>query len=107
MSKPETRVVDTNVLLVASAADAGSPFDPEATPVDDKELEVVLNWLIQFEKNSSCHIVLDNQWQILGEYEKKLDTHQDYGYRAITAKIEMRLPIRLNLNMFVPSSMER
>ena len=34
----ETRVIDTNVLIVASAADDGSPFQPEATPVEESEL---------------------------------------------------------------------
>ena len=35
---PASRLVDTNVLIVASAADAGSPFRAEGTPVDDAAL---------------------------------------------------------------------
>jgi len=39
-------VVDTNVLIVASAADPGSPF--EATHVPPKERQIVLAWLKEF-----------------------------------------------------------
>lgn len=42
----ESRVVDTNVLIVASAADDGSPFRPEATPVQEVALrQQVFEWL--------------------------------------------------------------
>lgn len=46
----EARVVDTNVLIVASAADDGSPFRPESTPVEESRLrQQVLDWLQRFE----------------------------------------------------------
>lgn len=83
----ESAVVDTNVLLVASAADDGSPFRPEATPVEEAALrEKVLEWLREFEADSERHVVLDWDWHICGEYQNKLNLEQDYGWLAIMAK---------------------
>ena len=82
----DCRVVDTNVLIVASAADDGSPFRPEATPVQDSELrQQVLGWLIGLEQDADRHVVLDYGWHICSEYRNKL-TDQDYGWMAIMAK---------------------
>jgi hypothetical protein len=82
----ESRVVDTNVLIVASAADDGSPFRPEATPVEEADLrQRVLDWLVTFEQDSARHAVLDWDWLICGEYQNKL-TEQDYGWLALMAK---------------------
>ena len=54
------RVVDTNVLLVASAADAASPFGAESTPIEEAALrEKVLEWLHGFASDPSRHLVLD------------------------------------------------
>lgn len=82
----EARVVDTNVLIVASAADDGSPFRPEATPVEEATLRNdVLEWLTEFERDNNRHAVLDWDWLICGEYQNKL-TEQDYGWLALMAK---------------------
>lgn len=83
-------VIDTNVLLVASAVHEASPFAPEATPVEEAELRCkVLNWLIEFEQ-SDRHVVLDWNWIIVDEYKginrrSKL-TEQDYGLQVILQK---------------------
>lgn len=82
----EARVVDTNVLIVASAADDGSPFRPNSTPVEEEDLrQLVLNWLRDFEDDSRRHAVLDWDWHICSEYQNKL-TVQDYGWLALMAK---------------------
>ncbi|MBF0163694.1 MAG: hypothetical protein HQM01_04145 [Magnetococcales bacterium] len=82
----DARVVDTNVLIVASAADDGSPFRPEATPVEEAHLrQRVLEWLIGFENDKQNHIVLDGGL-ILDEYGNKL-TEQDYGLLVVLKKI--------------------
>lgn len=82
----ESRVVDTNVLIVASAADDGSPFRPEATPVQELALrQQVLDWLEAFEKDTDRHAVLDYDWTICAEYQNKL-TEQDYGWLAMMLK---------------------
>jgi hypothetical protein len=84
----ETRLVDTNVLIVASAADANSPFAPDATPVQEAEYrQKVLDWVHAFEQDSARLAVLDVEWLICGEYDNKL-THQDYGWLAIMAKLD-------------------
>lgn len=84
----EARVVDTNVLIVASAADDGSPFRPEATPVQEAGLrQTVLEWLIGFEGDCGRHVVMDVGWLINGEYLHKL-TGQDYGWLALMAKMD-------------------
>lgn len=83
-------VIDTNVLLVASAAHETSPFSEDATPVEERVLrEKVLNWLISFEA-SELQIVLDWGWVIVDEYKgvtrrDKL-TEQDYGLQVVLQK---------------------
>lgn len=43
----DKHVIDTNVLLVASAAHAASPFPEDATPVEKAELRArVLDWVM-------------------------------------------------------------
>ncbi len=82
----EARVVDTNVLIVASAADDGSPFQPNATPVQEESLrKQVFDWLVGFEQDAERHAVLDWDWLICGEYQNKL-TEQDYGWLALMIK---------------------
>lgn len=82
----DCRVVDTNVLIVSSAADDGSPFEPNNTPVSTCELrQQVLNWLIGFEQDPNKKMVLDFQWLICGEYQNKL-SDQDYGSLVWQAK---------------------
>lgn len=82
----DTRVVDTNVLIVASAADDGSPFKPESTPVEEANLrQQVLDWLVAFEADPHRLVVLDYDWNLCGEYTNKLG-EQDYGWLAIMAK---------------------
>lgn len=82
----EARVVDTNVLIIASAADVASPFCADATPVQEAALrQLVLDWLKEFEADTERHAVLDWNWLICGEYQNKL-TEQDYGFLALMAK---------------------
>ncbi len=89
----EARVVDTNVLIVASAADEGSPFQPADTPVQEEALrQRVLDWLIDFELDAERHAVMDWNWLICGEYlnpkspKKEKLSEQDYGWLVMMAK---------------------
>ncbi|WP_440965180.1 hypothetical protein ACL58G_03475 [Massilia sp. GER05] len=83
---PESRVVDTNVLIVASAAHATSPFPEDETPINEAELrEQVLAWMEAFENDPHRHAVLDWDWHICTEYQNKL-TEQDYGWLAMMHK---------------------
>lgn len=82
----DTRVVDTNVLIVASAADEVSLFDEHATPVEEKQYrDKVLQWLHAFAKDVERKVVLDWHWHMCTEYGKKL-TAQDYGWLVIMHK---------------------
>lgn len=95
----ECRVVDTNVLIVASAADDGSPFQPDSTPVQERALrEKVLAWLMAFEIDSTRHAVLDWDWHICAEYQNKL-TEQDYGWLALMSKRDKNEVVWVGLEM--------
>lgn len=84
---PDASVIDTNVLIVASAADDGSVFPAEGTPVARPEdRATVLNWLADFERDESRHVVLDWHWHLCSEYQNKLHPAQDYGWLVILAK---------------------
>lgn len=84
----QARLVDTNVLIVASAADEGSPFRLDATPVEEASLrQRVFDWLEAFEADPARHAVLDVDWHVCGEYHHKL-TEQDYGWLAMMHKID-------------------
>lgn len=78
-------VVDTNVLLVASAADPHSPFAD--THVPPAEQLTVFEWLVAFRADADRRLVLDNCWKIYCEYRNKL-TDQDYGLQVVTEKLQ-------------------
>jgi hypothetical protein len=83
----EARLIDTNVLIVASAADVSSPFQPEATPIQEEAYRnKVLAWLMDFEIDENRFAILDNGWHICREYSNKLSLEQDYGWLAMMAK---------------------
>lgn len=62
-------VVDTNVLIAASAADPAHPKDIDATPADPELRKVIWKWLYAFEQSDS-RMVLDWAGHIQGEYGK-------------------------------------
>lgn len=78
-------VIDTNVLLCASAADEGSPFD-DADHVPQGERLVVLDWLASFHADGERIAVLDEDFGIFDEYRHKL-TDQDYGLQVMKEKL--------------------
>lgn len=95
----EARVVDTNVLIVASAADDGSPFRPESTPVQETALrQKVLDWLREFDEDTLRHAVLDWDWHICGEYQRNL-SEQDYGWLALMRKKDKNEVVWVGLEM--------
>ena len=77
-------VVDTNVLIAASAVDPQHPHDIDATP-HDPELRLQLwQWLADF-SDSKSHLVLDNQGRIADEYQHQLDFN-DFGVQVLMHK---------------------
>lgn len=77
-------VVDTNVLIAASAADPVHPADIDATPADPDQRLQVWEWLDKFQQ-SDCRLVLDTDGKIYDEYCKKLG-HGDFGVQVVISK---------------------
>ena len=77
-------VVDTNVLIAASAADPVRPKDIDATPPDPALRMQVWNWLTQFEQGD-CRLVLDGAGEIFNEYNRKLGFN-DFGIQVVIHK---------------------
>lgn len=77
-------VIDTNVLLVASAADPFSPFGDSDLP---RELqEQVFEWLVAFRGDQTRQMVWDTLWRIYEEYRHRM-TDQDYGLQVVAEKM--------------------
>lgn len=80
----ERYVVDTNVLIAASAADPAQSHPIDATPDDPALRQQVWAWLHAFETGPS-HLVLDAEGKIFDEYQHKLGFN-DYGLQVIMQK---------------------
>ncbi|HHC6506082.1 TPA: hypothetical protein ACN32Z_004625 [Vibrio parahaemolyticus] len=83
----ERYVVDTNVLIAASAADPLHPKDIDATPTEPEERLRVWEWLSNF-SDSESRMVLDKGLKISKEYENKL-TFNDFGIQVLMHKWSM------------------
>lgn len=80
----ERYVVDTNVLIAASAADQTHPKDIDAAPHDPALRKKVWEWLNAF-KNGTSRLVLDGANKIYEEYLNKL-AWQDFGIQVVIHK---------------------
>jgi len=80
----ERYVVDTNVLIAASAADPVAPVDIDATPDDPGFRLQVWQWLCDFQEGDS-RLVLDDALRIFSEYGNKLGFN-DYGIQVVMHK---------------------
>lgn len=74
-------VIDTNVLIAASAADPRNPSDIDATPRDPELRDKVLQWLIDFQASDS-RLVLDGEGRIFEEYRRKL-SYDSFGVQLL------------------------
>lgn len=77
-------VIDTNVLIAASAADPIHPNDIDATPVDPALREEVWQWLDRFQQSDS-RLVMDEAGEIYKEYKNKLGFN-DFGIQVVVHK---------------------
>lgn len=77
-------VVDTNVLIAASAADPNHPVDIAATPTEPELRLKIWEWLDCFQKSDS-RLVLDTEQKIFSEYNNKLN-HSDFGIQVVIHK---------------------
>ncbi len=78
-------VVDTNVLLVASAVHPYSPFDDTHVPITEQR--TVFDWLTEFRADTQRQMVLDDLFKIYEEYRNKL-SDQDFGLQVIHEKMQ-------------------
>lgn len=79
--------IDTNVLLVASAADPASPFKG-SDHVPPSEQRQVFEWLRAFRHGKACHLVLDQHRKIINEYKRQL-RENDYGRQVLDEKFRL------------------
>ena len=81
-------IIDTNVLLVASAQHLGSLFKDSDVPVEQRK--IVLDWLMAFRADGQGKVVLDQFFKIWEEYNNKM-TGQDIGLLVVTEKLQSSL----------------
>ena len=81
-------IIDTNVLLVASARHPGSTFKDSQVPAEQQQM--VLDWVMEFRKDGQRKMVLDRLWRIWTEYHHKM-TGQDLGLLVVTEKLQSDL----------------
>lgn len=77
-------ILDTNVLIVASAADPTSRFSDSDLPLHLQQQ--VFEWLAALRADETRRLVWDDAFNIYDEYRNKL-TDQDYGLQVIRAKM--------------------
>ncbi len=83
------RVIDTNVLLVASAA-VPEPHFKDCDHVPAEQKKKVLKWLIEFRTDGESKLVLDQFFKIWEEYNNRM-TAQDIGLLVVTEKLQFSL----------------
>lgn len=80
-------LVDTNVLIVASAAVEPKYID---VSVDADGIDVVCTWLTKFRDDAARNLVLDDLWRIYEEYNHKLNS-QHFGLQVVHHKLQASL----------------
>jgi len=86
-------LVDTNVMLAASAVHELSNLRLRAMPREIEYREMVYEWLADFEQ-SDRRIVLDEAGLVRDEYERNMPYNmheQEYGLRVLQSKIDRNL----------------
>jgi hypothetical protein len=83
-------LVDTNVMLAASAVHELSRVAGRAMPREQALREQVFEWLVDFDQ-SEKHLVLDDLGLIRDEYERNLPHNwqaQEYGLQVLQSKLD-------------------
>lgn len=86
-------LVDTNVMLAASAVSELSNLAVRAMPQEVELREVIYEWLVGFEQ-SDRHIVLDEEGLVRDEYERNMhfnSREQEYGMQVLQNKLDRNL----------------
>ncbi len=82
-------IIDTNVLLVASARHPDSPFKDSQVPAEQQQ--IVLDWLMAFRTDRQRMVVLDLSFKIWDEYHHQMVRGQDIGSLVIAEKLQLSL----------------
>lgn len=80
----DRHVIDTNVLIAASAADPVRQSALDATPSDPALRLEIWQWLADF-SDSESHLVLDEAGGIAQEYQHQLN-YNDFGVQVLMHK---------------------
>lgn len=83
-------LIDTNVMMAASAVSDLSNLSSYAMPLEAEYRQIVFDWLASFDQ-SDASIVLDEEGLILDEYHRNLPFNmygQEYGLLVLQAKID-------------------
>ena len=83
-------LVDTNVMLAASAISALSNLAERAMPREIELRELVYDWLVKFDQ-SDDRMVLDDVGLVRDEYERNMPYNwreQEYGLQVLQSKID-------------------
>jgi hypothetical protein len=86
-------LVDTNVMLAASAVCELSNLSLRAMPQEIELREMIYEWLADFDQ-SNRHIVLDEEGLVRAEYERNLPFNmcgQEYGMLVLQNKLDRNL----------------
>jgi hypothetical protein len=78
------QLVDTNVLIVGSAAVAPG-YGEVSVGADD--IDTVFRWLAEFRDDAARKLVLDDAWKIYEEYTRKL-SGQHFGLQVVHHKLQ-------------------
>jgi hypothetical protein len=86
-------LVDTNVMLAASAVSELSKLAVRAMPQEIELRESIYQWLADFDQSDSF-IVLDEDGLVRAEYERNMPFNmleQEYGLRVLQNKLDQML----------------
>lgn len=83
-------LVDTNVMLAASAISELSSVAVRAMPQEIEFREMIYEWLAEFDMSDE-HIVLDEDGLVRDEYERNMlfnAREQEYGMQVLQSKLD-------------------
>ena len=86
-------LVDTNVMLAASAVHELSNLAVRAMPQEVELREMIFEWLADFDQSDS-RIVLDEEGLVRAEYERNMTFNmhqQEYGMQVLQSKLDRNL----------------
>ena len=86
-------LVDTNVMLAASAVHELSNLAVRAMPQEVELREMIFEWLADFDQSDS-RIVLDEEGLVRAEYERNMPFNmhqQEYGMQVLQSKLDRNL----------------